>query len=434
MKRLSYLLIAMLLSSCFSKSNKTGAADDVTHSMICHTANGDFLITHEEIFHATSKSSGPSGTFISGYGDFRYTIRNLQTGEQVTRLVTGDRDEDIVPIGYDGKQLWCYGVKKSVGLHARNPSTMEISIDREKLETENPFLKNSMSTPKVYEAPQYYSFDPLQGSVTLTDLQGNFYQLDPSTLKATATKKRSTFNERFSSAHSTTAYRWLDNYVSMRGDMRKQIDIDRNVKNEDSYLNGEILLEQNTAHLSLVGKKMMSAYDESINQLQRSSDSLLNLYPALKDERQAYLTIKDYHIPSRYSEIKRVLDRKEEGASSTTDAILRHFTNMVLGCDSNVLYIHHANNLTDTSSTLITKTIIKNGVSSPQWTTVIPDIYFEPSKGIKRNPRSEVFKSGNPKFDFEWFGIEGNVLVGIKMLFAFGIDTNTGKLLWKTQL
>jgi hypothetical protein len=30
--------------------------------------------------------------------------------------------------------------------------------------------------------------------------------------------------------------------------------------------------------------------------------------------------------------------------------------------------------------------------------------------------------------------MEENVLVGIKMLFAFGIDVSTGKLLWKQQL
>ena len=47
---------------------------------------------------------------------------------------------------------------------------------------------------------------------------------------------------------------------------------------------------------------------------------------------------------------------------------------------------------------------------------------------------ADVFKSGNPQFRYEWYGVEGNVLVGIKMLFAFGIDINTGKLLWKVQL
>ena len=69
-------MIALL--SCFHKSNKTGKADDVTHTIICHTPSDDFLVTHEEIFHATSKSSGPTGNYISGYAEYRYTVRNLQ--------------------------------------------------------------------------------------------------------------------------------------------------------------------------------------------------------------------------------------------------------------------------------------------------------------------------------------------------------------------
>ena len=64
----------------------------------------------------------------------------------------------------------------------------------------------------------------------------------------------------------------------------------------------------------------------------------------------------------------------------------------------------------------------------------VPQIYFDPSKGIKSNRMAGVFKSGNPQFRYDWYGIEGNVLVATKMLFAFGIDITTGKLLWKIQL
>ncbi len=69
-----------------------------------------------------------------------------------------------------------------------------------------------------------------------------------------------------------------------------------------------------------------------------------------------------------------------------------------------------------------------------QWTTLVPHICFNPSDGIKIGPFKHAFKSGNPNFNYEWYGMEGNILVGIKMLFAFGIDVSTGKLLWKQQL
>src|SRR5882757_1655684 len=101
------LTAVFLLSSCFHKSTKTGTADDIEQSFVCHTPKGDYLVTHESIFQATSKSSGPKGNFTSGYTDYRYTVRDIQTGAQVTRLVTGDRDDDFLPLGFDGGQLWC---------------------------------------------------------------------------------------------------------------------------------------------------------------------------------------------------------------------------------------------------------------------------------------------------------------------------------------
>ena len=104
---------------------------------------------------------------------------------------------------------------------------------------------------------------------------------------------------------------------------------------------------------------------------------------------------------------------------------------MVLGCDSNIIYVMHANNLSDTSSLLISKIQFQNGRFSTVWTTLVPQIYFDPAKGIKRDALGDVFRSGSPEFRYEWYATQGNILCGIKMLFAFAIDVQTGKLLWK---
>lgn len=91
MKQLIFLLCitGFYLCSCFHKNTTTGTADDIKHSFSIHVAKGDYLLTHEEIFQATSKSSGPKGTFISGYTDYRYTVRDLQTGMPITRMDVG---------------------------------------------------------------------------------------------------------------------------------------------------------------------------------------------------------------------------------------------------------------------------------------------------------------------------------------------------------
>lgn len=433
-KWLTASCIIIVLSSCFHKSNKTGSADDVAQSFTCHTPTGDYLITHEEVFHASSKSSGPKGTYISGEADYRYTVRNMQTGEQIARVVTGDRDEDVYPLGFDGKYVWCYGAEKSSGLHAREPAGMQVTVTQDAIEKANPVLAGKINHPKIYEAPQFFLFDILNKQVMLTDVQGNLYDLDPVSLKAIPVKSKPLFNDRLDDVHSSSASLWPEISINLSGDNRKQIEFRHDSKSEDSYLKGEILLETNTTRLNGIAKKVLDQTDSQTRAMKATLDSLLKLYPALRDERQAYLSIKDYHIPSKYFDMKRDLEREEKDSSIYKYRFVHDLNRMVLGCDSNCIYIMHANDLTDTSSLLITKTIIKNGVSQPQWTTSIPQIYFDPSKGIKRNPRSDVFKAGNPQFRYEWFGLEGNVLTGVRMLHAFAIDVTTGKLMWIQQL
>jgi hypothetical protein len=430
----SILVGTIFISGCFHKSDTTGTADNIQHSFTCHTAKGDYLITHEEIFHATSKSSGPKGTFISGYTDYRYTVRDMQTGTQVTRLITGDRDEDFIPLGFDGKQLWCYSVKKNEGLQARDPVTLQVIITKEQLEKENPALAGNLATPKVYEADRFYFFDLINNTIIVTDQKGDFFSIDPNILKAIAIKEKPSTPGSFSHVHASGIYERNGKRIYLSGDLRKHIDLGNNVESDESFLSGEILLEQNSSNLSAISAEMMKDYRNSLQKNRHRYDSLLQLYPVLNDQRQAYLSIKDYHLLDNFYDLKRNMEDEERDSADKSKEIINSLSSVALGGDSNTIYILHANNLTDTSSVLISKVNIRNNSSIIQWTTLVPQIYFDPSKGIKRDRMAEVFKSGNPEFGYEWYGLEGKVLVGIKMLFSFGIDINTGKLLWKEQL
>lgn len=91
---LMFIAYLFLTGGCFHKSNETGEADDVSHSLLYRAGDGNYLLTHEEIFHATSKSYNRGISQITGYTDHRITIRDLISGKQETRLVTGDRPKD----------------------------------------------------------------------------------------------------------------------------------------------------------------------------------------------------------------------------------------------------------------------------------------------------------------------------------------------------
>lgn len=426
------LLSLFCLSSCFHKSNEMGTADNVKHSIICHTPTGDFLITHEEIFHATSKSYNKGMSFTSGFADYRFTVRDLRSGAQTIRVVTGDMEKDFIPLGYDGTNLWFYSADKNLGVHARDPSTLHVSIKQQQAEQTNPTLAGKLSAPKLNETQRYYMWDCISGRVIVTDLQGNIYSLDPANMHATPIAK---MPEAPGSGHASSAWcdLWENQHLSLEGDLRRHIKLASGIESAETFLNGEFLVEQDANRLAANAREEMQAQKEAMQKLQREHDSMLKAYPVLSDERQAYLTIKDYHIPSHFSELKHKLERMSQDSTYRKQSVIRHLSKVALG-DSNTVYIVHANNVTDTSSMLISKVSIHNNACRMDWTTLIPGIYFSPSKGIKKNPMKDVFKAGNPRFDYQWFGSQGNVLAGITMLFAFAIDSNTGKLLWKQQL
>src|SRR4249920_1054236 len=144
------LLLLLVLSGCFHKSDKTGEADDVSDFLLCRTSKGDYLVTHEEIFHAQSKSYNNGISQITGYSDYRYSVRDLLSGKTITLYVTGDRENDVAPLGFDGINLWCYNAAKIGGVEARDPATMQVIISGQKIEATNPSLTNKLSTPKVY--------------------------------------------------------------------------------------------------------------------------------------------------------------------------------------------------------------------------------------------------------------------------------------------
>lgn len=383
--KIKYLLFVTLVltTSCFHKSDKTGTADDIENALTCHTPKGDFLVTHDEVFHATSKSTGTRGTFISGYEHFRYTVYDLKTGAQVTRLVLGKMEEDMKPLYFDGKQIWFYGADKKMGLHARDAATLNTSVQQEEIEKRNPAIANQLATPKINEAAQFYSYDPLSNQIVVTDVQGNLFGIDPATLLANPLTKKTSFSAFFNQPNSDRAYRGLNDFFSLSGGSRKLINMG-DKKSKESFLNAKILLEQDVRHLSALSLLLKKGDPK---------DSVIRNVQMFQDLSQ-----------------------------------------MILGCDSNTIYIMHANNLSDTSSLLISELKFIKNEFALQWTTLVPQIYFDTQKGIKKDPMSDVFKAGDPQFRFEWYGLEDNILVGIKMLFAFAIDVQTGKLLWKQQL
>lgn len=220
----------------------------------------------------------------------------------------------------------------------------------------------------------------------------------------------------------------------MSGDLRKYLVFGDTMQSENSFLHAEILLQQDATALSQTANQWVKFYYSQLGDQRVRIDSFVSAYPFLKDESQWYREHSRYNIVSRFRDLNNDLDKMVRDSSQGYYQLLRFLNNSVLGCDSGNIFIAHANNVTDTSSLMISKLRYDKRKITLEWTTRVSGIYFDPDKGILSNPMKDVFKFGNPEFRFEQYGLSGNMLCGIKMLFAFGIDTRNGKLMWKEKL
>jgi len=156
-------------------------ADDIESTLLYHGKEGTFVICKEKIFQATSKSSSGGMTRISGYNDFRISSYNINTGKLSARIKLKGHEDDgnCILLGITGDKVWFYSVDKDFGLHCRNPKSLDVIADQQKLWA-NPQLKPlTLAQPKWYDLPKYFSFNWMKNKIMLSDMQGFTYYYNP---------------------------------------------------------------------------------------------------------------------------------------------------------------------------------------------------------------------------------------------------------------
>src|ERR1700720_727634 len=136
------LLSLVLLTSCMHKDVMTDRADDISSSIIYQGKEGNYIINKEVIFQASSKSSGRGFTKISGHNDYRISSYDLATGKLVARVnMKGGMDKgEFIILGVTEGKLWVYSIDPDLGLHYRNPKTLEVIGTQQKI-AESPSFK-----------------------------------------------------------------------------------------------------------------------------------------------------------------------------------------------------------------------------------------------------------------------------------------------------
>lgn len=441
MYKYSLFFFLFFLSSCFYKSDKKGKADDVKEVVIYRGSGGPLIITKEEVFHASSKSSGGGVTYIVGQARYRYTTYDPETGIKVARFVAGSpKEKECTYLGQTDGHLWFFSVHKSLLLHSRDPRTLQVKTTYSDIVEKNPQLKDQLSQPDWPSVRTYFGWDPSSGSIILSTLSGDYFLMHPENLSLTPVKE----GPDFRSGHGPLS---SDIYLTMRhrfrldGQLKKSIVsyTDRDgERSREQYLNGTFIHNENAleseAYMQKVSMAVLNQLIDSLHIIcseQSKTSALCSQLDTLQQDFSSYENEIDnlmrqgrhdirwwYAVRNQFSQIRNL-----------------HSINVNIGDDTSCVYIIHANNTTDTSSILVSRLRLeKDGMLTNAWTVLLPRIFYHPSKAIQTGDFKKVFSSGNPQWNYEWYGIAGNTLVGVKMLHSFGINTETGEVKWIRRL
>jgi hypothetical protein len=437
-----FLLLAVALGSCFHKDVMNDRADDVKCVLLYSDNSGARIITREEIFQATSKSSGRGVTHISGYSEYRLSAYDVATGKMLARVELGEgmQDGECLMLGIADDKLWLFSMNPELGFHSRSLKTLEVIETQTQLAATAPFTGFKFAMCEWPQISRHYGMSADQKNVMLSDISGFRYAYDPKAKTLRKTTEDIVCNDNWSSSTNPTSnsLNWnKDKTITLSGEPRRMVQYEYKPTGfENSYLKGEFLMV--TDLRSLAELKMAAAADltRQADSLTKEIQSLQQRFPRLaqksdwfsgisNDERNAARKIENMH-----RDTARLMDNKKELFSSSSS--LLRYAGLMYGKDA---YILHSGDVTDTSKLMLTALEITNDTTyREKWTTRMNRYYFNPDKADAAGAFETVFSDGNPQFRFRWFTIYGDKLIAIGQLQMCCIDLNTGKILWDNDL
>jgi hypothetical protein len=414
----------------------TDRADNILSTFVYQGKEGNCIICKEAVFQATSKSSGQGFTRISGHNDYRISSYDLATGKLNSRInmKNGGEEGEFNILGATEGKIWLFSVNKDLGLHYRNPKTLDVIADQKKLMESSSLKSISLAPAPWSQLDRYYSFDWGTGSPLITDAQGYVYSINPDNM---STDKRDKKIEIQFSKNCFNDDCNLDEHrtISLRGDNRKTFEMGgKELKGNLSYLFGKLIIDNSDARIGAIKKKQLDEMQAKVKNLQDSVDAYTSTHKGNEH---------DYFVGSLSREEEDKYERNEKNRESLSWAKsdLEHLTSfgfdakIMLSNEPNTFLVFYANSISDTARALISK-IKYNADSSltEVWKLSLNNFFFDPDKASHKGAFETVFSKGDPEFRYQWFDVEDNKLIMISQLQMACIDMATGKVLWEINI
>ncbi len=414
----------------------TDRADDITAAFIYSGPEGKSIITKEQIFQARSKKSSGGVTNISGYAEYRITAYDLATGNQTGRVDLGEGiEKSFIIMGTTPGKLWIYSIDPELGLHSRNPKTLELISDEKTLTASGPLKGFAFARPEWMKLNAAYGSNVTNGKLMLTYMQGFHYYYDVE--KNTLEKTDDQIVDYMWAVNKTnsTAYFTKEKYVSLRADGRHKLMYSyEDSTGKFSYLNGTILMDVNPVHDAMRKKEALDGIEKKTQNLKDSIAYYKVIFPKMiVPERYAEISNEEWKAKSRCEAFQREIDNLErEKSSINRDS--KYPDNPPLSDADGNLFIVHATDVTDTARMQLTKVNLNGKTFTENWTVKLPEYYRDADKADSKGAFETVFSDGNPSFRFEWYELADDKLFMISQLRMICIDIKSGKPLWEHPL
>lgn len=427
-----FATIAIFLTSCFHKDVMNDSADDVSQSFIYNGPGGSYIITQELIFQATSKSSGGGISRISGYNECRLTSYDLATGAMLGRVELGEElDEACRIIGVVNDQVWCYSINTELGLHSRDPKTLEVV----KKESELTALAGyNFSRPEWSRISDYYGYEVSNGLLVLTDMQGVLSYFDPSKNTIEQTEASMPETEWSPTYLSSSGYFNADEYLSFSGDgdRRKLMWKYEDTTADLPFLKPQLFIDLNEASLYKAEQERIAAATASRDSSKAKLDALVAAHPVFANDYASWsdMTVEERDLRDDYYDIKRDLEEKERDLEDLTDEFEDNSSYLLRDKPYSAL-IYSASTVSDTARAILTCVdMSKPKKFVERWHLDLTSFYYDPDKA----EGAGVFDEGDPEFRYRWVDIHDNKFVMIAQLQMICVDMTTGKKLWEIKL
>jgi len=430
------LSIALFFTSCFHKDVMTDRADDIISSLIYKGKEGNFIICKEAVFQATSKSSNGGFTRISGRNDYRISSYDLATGKLSARInmKSGMEDEEFIIMGATEGKIWMYSINKDLGLHCRDPKTLEVITGPKKLVEASTMKVITLAPAPWSELDRYFAFDWENNTPLITDAQGYVYAINPDNFSAE--KKDKKLEIGFSKEWFNTSCGLNDGRsLYLKGDNRNTIEIgNAEDKSKLSFLFGKFIIDNSDARAGIIKKKRLEELQKRVKRLE---DSIKAYESGHKDNDEEYFRGN----MSRAEEDRYEQNSKNKSAFEMAKMDLEHFNSFgmdeknMLSNEPNTFLVYYANSISDTARVIISKVKFNADSSCTQiWECHLNNFFFDPDKASSKGAFETVFSKGDPQFRYQWFDVEDNKLIMISQLQMACIDMGTGKVLWEINI